>query len=319
MSTQELTSNYLPDEETGNAAPASLVTQEQKDRDLSVPVILAFCLMVLSNVLSTATKVFNNTDNKEISDANPTYLSPDGTTFSIWGFIYLFEATLIIYQVIPKFKSAPGLNEESRKFIISAFLFNAIWLPVFQFYYWWLSLAIIVIYLASLWKAYDALGIHYAGKAAPWHTKVFAHVGISLNLAWVCVATLLNITVVSRNSGIITTTIRNVANTTSGALPDGSSSFNSVIGGNPDWAVLCICIACALAVYRSFRTVDIPYAFVTCWALGGIYRMQTTDNDSAFPVAGHSDLISRWAIGGIIVVAIAIVVGSTKAFFFPRD
>jgi hypothetical protein len=29
--------------------------------------------------------------NKQISDENPTYLSPDGQTFAIWGIIYTLE------------------------------------------------------------------------------------------------------------------------------------------------------------------------------------------------------------------------------------
>ena len=46
-----------------------------------IGVLLAFLLMVFSNYLSTATKVFNNTDNAQISQENPTTLSPDGLTF----------------------------------------------------------------------------------------------------------------------------------------------------------------------------------------------------------------------------------------------
>ncbi len=51
--------------------------------------------MIASNALSTASTVFNGTDNARISRENPTYLSPDGATFSIWGFIYLFETFTI--------------------------------------------------------------------------------------------------------------------------------------------------------------------------------------------------------------------------------
>jgi len=299
--------------ETGTSEPVRSNEQDKKT-DLSVGVIVAFVVMVISNVLSTSTKIFNNTDNKEISDANPTYISPDGATFSIWGFIYLFEATLIVYQAIPAYKNAPGLAA-GRPYIIAAFLLNALWLPVFQFYYWWLSLAIIVAYLAALWKSYEALQIDYAGEA-PWHTKVFANVGISLNLSWVTVATLLNVTVVARNSSIITTTIENVANTTSGSVQIADGAYQSVIGGNPDWAVLCIVIAALFAAYRAIAFVDVPYAFVCSWALGGIYRMQTKDNDTAFPVAGHSELIAEWSLTVLIIVAVLSVVGVIRAKFF---
>lgn len=300
--------------ETGMEPPKEADSQDNK-RDLSIGVVAAFVVMVISNVLSTSTKVFNNTDNKIISDANPTYVSPDGATFSIWGFIYLFEATLIVYQALPAYKNAPGFDS-GRPYIIAAFLLNALWLPVFQFYYWWLSLAIIVAYLAALWKSYETLNIDYAGEAA-WHTKVFAYVGLSLNLSWVTVATLLNVTVVARNSDIITTTIVDgVSNTTSGSVALPGSTYEAVIGGNPDWAVLCIVIAALFAAYRSISFTDVPYAFVCSWALGGIYRMQTSDNDSAFPVAGHSKLIADWSLTVLIVVAVVALVGVARSKFF---
>ena len=47
----------------------------------SAGVLVAYAVMVLSNYLSTATKLFNNTDNAQISRENPTTLSPDGATF----------------------------------------------------------------------------------------------------------------------------------------------------------------------------------------------------------------------------------------------
>ena len=42
------------------------------------------------NVLASK-KFFGGKDNKELSDENPTYLTPDGKTFAVWGMIYLLE------------------------------------------------------------------------------------------------------------------------------------------------------------------------------------------------------------------------------------
>ena len=47
--------------------PLLMSTQQHK-----IGVIAAFAFMVLSNFLSTATKVMNNTDNAQISRENPT-------------------------------------------------------------------------------------------------------------------------------------------------------------------------------------------------------------------------------------------------------
>lgn len=62
----------------------------------------AFLLMVISNVLSTASSLYNDTTNKIISDNNPTYITPDGVTFSVWGLIYAGECALVVYQGLPR-------------------------------------------------------------------------------------------------------------------------------------------------------------------------------------------------------------------------
>lgn len=279
-----------------------------------VMLVAAFVVMIISNVISTATTLFNDTNNKIISDSNPTYLSPDGATFSIWGFIYLFEATLVIYQSLPRFREQENLVK-GRKWVILAFLLNAIWLPVFSFFRWWLALAIIVGYLFSLYKSHEQLEINY-GSAADWHLKVFAFTGISLNFAWVVVATLLNVTVVARNSRIIYTPITaGVTNTTSGYTSTGVA----IIGGNVDWAVLCIVAASIFGIYRSVANMDVPYTFVTAWALGGIYRMQTVAQDTRFPVSGLSQDLSHWATAGFIFVGVAGAVALIRAIVLTRS
>merc|ERR1712166_889163 len=164
-------------------------------QQLKIGVIAAFAFMVLSNFLSTATKVMNNTDNAQISRENPTTLSPDGATFAIWGLIYLFEAILVVYQCFDTDTNA------------------------------------------------------------------------------------------------------------------------KVLGGNVDWAILCIVIASALAMYRAWVYCDVPYSFVTAWALGGIYRMQTYATDENFPTAAKSTDQATWALMFSLIVGAVGVVGLGKAIY----
>jgi len=89
---------------------------------------------------------------------------------------------------------------------MTAFLLNALWLPVFQYGLWWLALLIITAYLYVLHRSYQALRVDYGGHQG-WQFKTCVCTGVSFNFAWVVVATLLNFTVVARNSGIITTTV----------------------------------------------------------------------------------------------------------------
>lgn len=279
-------------------------------------VIVAYALMVVSNVLSTATKVFNGTDNAQIARENPTYLSPDGATFSIWGFIYLFETFFVIYQALPRFGAAAIFADgKTRQWLTAAFLLNAIWLPIFSYHRWWLSLIVIVGYLYALHKTYAALGVQYGTTAAPTSVKIFAFTGISLNFAWVVVATLLNFTIVSRNSGIIVTSITtgNITASTAGAV--GPLFKYSMIGGNVDWAIAMGCVAAAIACYRALRFADVPYCFVTSWALAGIYRMQKFSSDENFPADGKSVDLATWALMLSLIVAAFGIVGLGKAIY----
>ena len=276
-------------------------------------VVVAYVVMILSNYLSTATTVFGGTNNAIISKENPTTLSPDGLTFAIWGIIYLFETILVVYQFVPRTASESVLDGTTRHWLIAAFLFNAIWLPIFSFHRWWLALAVIVGYLLALYQTSVAMAINYGDRKVPAHSQVCAMAGISLNMAWVVVATLLNFTIVSRNSNIITTVVTtNITNTTSGAV----FPFEvATVGGNVDWAVLCIVLASSIAMYRAWQYADVAYCFVTAWALGGIYRMQTFSTDENYPTAGRSKDEATWALVFALLVGAAGVVAVGRAVY----
>jgi len=279
-------------------------------------VIAAFLVMVVSNVLATSSKIFNNTDNAKIAKENPTFISPDGLTFSVWGFIYLFEAGLTIYQALP-FARSDKILAKSRKYIIASFLLNAVWLPIFQFNLWWLSFAVIIAYLFALHRTYQSLEVNYGGKQS-WRNKVFAHTGISLNFSWVLVATLLNANIVFRQSAIMYTDVTDqVTNATSGFLP-GAAIATARIGGNPDFAILCVVVAATVALYRAAKTRDVPYTFVAAWALGGIYRMQKFAADDDFPTVAKSRDVQRWAVVAMAVVAVGAAVALCLAIVDVR-
>lgn len=267
-------------------------------------VVVAYVLMIISNALSTGTKIFNNTDNAQIARENPTYLSPDGQTFAIWGFIYLFETFLVIYQALPRFaETAVFADGKVRHWLTAAFILNAIWLPIFSYHRWWLSFIVIVGYLFTLNKTYEALHVQYGSSFVPTSVKVFAFTGISLNFAWVSIATLLNFTIVSRNSGIIVTHVLagNITATTAGSV--GPLFNEAVIGGNVDWAIAMGCVAALISCYRAIRFADVPYSFVTSWALAGIYRMQMYASNENFPTEGKSQDLATWSLVLSLMVA----------------
>ena len=220
-------------------------------------VIIAFVLMFISNVISVTSNFYNHTNNTKISQDNPTTLTPDGITFSIWGPIYIFELGTVCFQC---WKTGTIIKDSTREWLAGAFLLNALWLPLFAYEYWWLSLFVILAYAWTLVELYSwDMHIDYANDKH-WKDKLWAYTGISLNLAWVTVATLLNLTIVFRNSRIVFT-----------------HSGTVVVGGNSDWAVACIVAAGVMAIHKIVQSADIPYGLATAWALFGIYRHQEED------------------------------------------
>ena len=221
----------------------------------STLVYICLIIMFVSNVLSMGS--YNNTNNAEISRENPTYLTPDGLTFAIWAIIYILETFMSILQSLHMYRKN-DLFKASRKWICAAFLLNALWLPTFAYHLWWLSLLVICTYLYALYKVSETMPIEYQKNNIC--TDVYIFAGISINMAWVTVAALINLLVVSRNSNIVVT----ITNTT----------HPVTVGGNVDMAIAGIVLASAIGVYRVIKHKDIPYALATAWALFGIYRHQ---------------------------------------------
>lgn len=266
-------------------------------------VILAYIVMVAMNAISTSSRLLNNTDNAIISNANPTYVTPDGATFSIWGFIYLFETIAVIYQALPANHDDARLVA-GRPLMALAFSLNSIWLLVFAYYLWWLSCAVMLAYLGTLIALYRKLRIHYGGGAddqadvdegrgvASATVKSLVYTGFSMNMAWIAVASGVNVTVTLRN--------------------EGWQTVNGT-GGSVQWAIMWAVIFAGVGAFLALTRGDVPYAFTTCWALAGIMRMQTVVNTERFPTADLSSAIADWATAGIVVVAVAAAAGLVKA------
>ncbi len=222
----------------------------------SIFVIICYVSMIVSNVICSATTWYNKTNNTQISRENPTVITPDGLTFAVWGPIYFLLLGTVIYQIWPQ---GQIIQDTTRNLLSLAFVLNAGWLPLFAYHLWWLSLLIIILYAYVLYQIYTNMDIHYDAPI-PIKDKVWAYAGVSMNLAWVVVATFLNVGIVFRNSNIITTV-----------------NGKTTIGGNADWAIACIALVTGIASHQLAEHTDFVYSLTTAWALFGISRMQSGD------------------------------------------
>lgn len=263
----------------------------------ALAVLGAFAVMVACNGLASA-KFFGGKDNKEISDTHPTYLSPDGFTFAVWGMIYMLELVLVIYQMFPSEHSEALLQQgcpltgmDVRWRLVAAFLSNAVWLPVFNNEKYWGGLVIMSVYLSFLTSIYLDINVSRTEGV----TEAFLlSSGVAMNLSWIVVAFSLSIFFCLGEVGW--------------------KDQYGVAGSMPSAAVICVLVA-ALGCERAVRAGDVAFAFVTGWALRGIWRMQTVPDKVRFPLAAMNETYGNFAQILSFAVWAAAAFGAGKSLF----
>jgi len=239
--------------------------------------ILAFILMVLVNGLAGSTTILGGKDTAQISDANPTLITPAGYVFSIWGVIYILLGIFVVFQALPSEKGKDYKKDIGWLFVLSS-IFNIVWLFLWQFEYLGLSVVLMFLLLASLILVYLRLSI---GKSkVGFREKLAIHVPFSVYLGWITIASIANVTVtlVSVNW-------------------DG-------FGISPEtWATLIVIVALLITMLVLGTRKDIAYGLVIIWALVGIAAGQS----------GNQNIVTLAEASAIIVlIALAATVLLTK-------
>jgi benzodiazapine receptor len=221
----------------------------QNSRFLKWANILAFIFTVLVNGLAGSTTILGGKDTAQISDANPTLITPAGYVFSIWGVIYILLGIFVVFQALPSEKGKDYKEDIGWLFVLSS-IFNIAWLFLWQFEYLGLSVVLMFLLLASLISVYLRLSI---GKSkVGFREKLAIHVPFSVYLGWITIASIANVTVtlVSVNW-------------------DG-------FGISPEtWATLIIIVALLITMLVLATRKDIAYGLVIIWALVGIAAGQS--------------------------------------------
>jgi len=239
--------------------------------------ILAFILTVLVNGLAGSTTILGGKDTAQISDANPTLITPAGYVFSIWGVIYILLGIFVVFQALPSEKGK-GYKEDIGWLFVLSSIFNIAWLFLWQFEYLGLSVVLMFLLLASLISVYLRLSI---GKSkVGFREKLAVHVPFSVYLGWITIASIANVTVtlVSVNW-------------------DG-------FGISPEtWATLIVIVALLITMLVLATRKDIAYGLVIVWALVGIAAGQS----------GNQNIVNLAEASAIIVlIALAATVLLTK-------
>jgi hypothetical protein len=225
--------------------------------------------MVIVNGLAGSTTILGDKNTAQISDVNPTLITPAGYVFSIWGVIYILLGIFVVFQALPS-----GVEEDCQRrvgllFVLSSLL-NIVWLFLWQFEYLSLSVVLMFLLLATLILTYMRLRI---GKSAvSLREKLAVHMPFSVYLGWITIAS-----------------IANVAVTLVSLEWDG-------LGISPEtWAILIIVIALLITLLVTMTRKDLAYGLVIIWALVGIV-MKQSENQNIVMITMISTIIVAIAL-----------------------
>ena len=211
--------------------------------------IIAFAFTVIVNSLAGSTTLIGGVNTAQISDSNPTLITPAGYVFSIWGIIYVLLGVFVIFQALPSQKEREYTKKVGWLFVLSSII-NIVWLFFWQYNFLSLSVVLMFMLLASLILIYLRLGI---GKSkVTLRERLVNHVPFSVYLGWITIA----------------------------SIADVSATLVSVnwngFGITPEiWASLIIIVALLIGLLVVTTRKDIAYGLVIVWALIGIAVKQS--------------------------------------------
>lgn len=236
-----------------------------------------FCVMLFMNGLANALPL-NGMTTGEISAFFPNRFVPAGSTFAIWGLIYLQLLVFILYQVWVVFRedstSMAFLRQIGPWFLISC-VANATWIVAWHYLHIELAMVLMVVLLVSLLAIYKRLGI--GRRPVPLPKRIAVHATFSVYLGWITVATMANVTALLVHWG-----------------------WAYLFPGDIFWAIVLLLVATMLGVYMIFHKSDLLFSMVLCWAFWGIYRNQHG------VMSGTFSPVALAAFGGMVVLLLRI-------------
>ena len=239
--------------------------------------IIAFILTVIVNGLAGSTTILGGKFTAEISNANPTLITPAGYVFSIWGVIYILLGVFVVFQALPSKQGQPFQKKIGWLFALSS-LANIVWLFLWQYEYLVFSVVLMFLLLATLILIY--LRLDMGRSKVTMREKLAVHLPFSVYLGWITIASIANVsvTMVSLNW-------------------DG-------FGINPEtWATLIIIVALAITLLVLATRRDIAYGLVIIWALLGI-AVKQIENQNIVMLTEISAIVILLALIGIILLGV---------------
>ena len=230
--------------------------------------VAAYALVITINALANALPI-NGITSGAVSDRYPTFVTPAGYVFTIWGVIYALLAFFVGWQALPVQRDDRRMQRLGLAFAASCAC-NAAWLFAWHHLQIELAWALIVALLVTLIACYERLR-GPVGSRVEW---LAVRLPFSIYLGWVTVATIANTAIVAVDGGI-----------------DGGAAA-------PLWGALALAAASAVGLLMLARRGDVAFALVLVWAFAGIAVAQA-DRSGVIPVVAGTAAVLLTAAAAI--------------------
>lgn len=253
--------------------------------NLAKPKVLvsaAFIIMVAVNAMANLLPI-NGVSTGGISDSFPNLFAPAGSTFAIWGLIYLLLAAYTVYQWgLPGPQSSLSTHsmQNVRAYFIFSSLANAAWIFAWHYYVIWLSVLLMLVILISL----IYINLELSRSRMTTMDRLLVRLPFSVYFGWITVATIANLTVL---------------------LVDWDWSGFGL--SQPVWTVIAVGLGLIIAMTTAYRQKDVAYALVIMWAYAGILNKHLAPDGFA---GGYPSIITA------VVISLLVIVLTIAAIFW---
>ena len=206
-----------------------------------IAIIAAFLINLWANLAPPNGVTIGELSNTVFSEV---LIIPANYAFAIWGLIYLSLIGLAIYQALPSQRHNIHFEQIGYLLVISS-VAQIAWIFLFGYQLITLSLIAMLIVWLPLLIIYLRLGIAY--RAVSRQNRWFIHYPISIYLAWISVATIINFAV------------------TLYKLNWGGWGLNATT-----WTMIMLSIATMIAITANLLRNDTAFVLVILWALVAI-------------------------------------------------
>ncbi len=236
--------------------------------------------MITANIVFEVLPL-NGISTAQVSIAHDTVLTPPGFTFSIWGIIYLWLLLSVLFQTglfyTRKDADNPDLIYAMNSLLAIACLIDVVWLVMWHYQLILLS----VIGIVLLWITLLFIYLRLAPEIRTMKERLFMLCPISLFLAWISAASLLNFTVLVHDS-----------------------SRNMLGLGMFPWSIAFLLILFATAEFFIIKYADYVFGLTALWVFAGlITRFFLTEMDSSNLMVL---VISASSLAGILLLSLLI-------------